>query len=208
MKKRRALLTLLALLLVVGIPTLLMLREYRQERLNRDLIAAIQVEDTGEALAALKAGADPNSREASIRVPPSIAEHCQQLIGKILHRSVGWNPIGGREPSDAGRTALMFYLGTNTEYDVNFVKALLDAGADPNATLDETGLSPLIWTVIRNDYRTTRLLLERGANINHRDCEGETPLDWSVENGENKISPMLRQAGAKTGKELDAEAKH
>src|SRR5205085_6763940 len=38
-------------------------RQYRQERLNEQLIRAIVKEDTTAALAALDAGADPNARK-------------------------------------------------------------------------------------------------------------------------------------------------
>ena len=64
MKKRRALLLpLLVFLLIVGIPTGYVMREYRRERLHRDLIVAIKADDTNRALAALKSGADGNARE-------------------------------------------------------------------------------------------------------------------------------------------------
>ncbi|HLK55094.1 MAG TPA: hypothetical protein VKU00_00930 [Chthonomonadaceae bacterium] len=86
MKKRRSLLfTLLALLLVVGIPAGLLMREYRQEQANLDLIAAIKANDTDEALAALNAGADPNARDHTDDQPLPLGEHMKQLFDQLLH---------------------------------------------------------------------------------------------------------------------------
>src|ERR1051326_9456230 len=62
MKHRCALLlTLLALLLLVGIPTGLVVREYRRAKMNRDLITAILEGNSKKALTTLGAGADPNA---------------------------------------------------------------------------------------------------------------------------------------------------
>src|ERR1051325_10455338 len=82
MKKRRTLLTLLALLLIVGIPIAFLVREYSQDRLNRELIEAIKVDDTDKALAALKAGADPNACDYS-GTPRSLRMYIIQLFDKL-----------------------------------------------------------------------------------------------------------------------------
>ena len=55
-----------------------------------------------------------------------------------------------------------------------------------------------------------RLLLDNGANVNARieglfDHPGKSPLDYSTESKHKEISKLLRQHGAKTSEELDAE---
>src|SRR5690242_10321408 len=104
MKKRRiVLLTLLALLLVIGIPTGLLAREYRQERLSQDLIEAIKTDNRGKTLAALRSGADPNARDHSDDKPLTWREHVTLLLDKVLHSHVKTDP-------DKHRTALFWYL--------------------------------------------------------------------------------------------------
>src|SRR5579884_2153172 len=59
-----------------------------------------------------------------------------------------------------GTTPLMYAAAFG---NVPTMKALLDAGADPNATSD-SGATALMWAV--NDIEKVRLLLAKGANVN------------------------------------------
>src|SRR5689334_20500135 len=123
MKKRRTLLfTLLALLLVVGTLSGFVMREYRNEQASRDLIDAIQAEDTDRAVAALKAGADPNTRDRSYDKPLSFGEYLRHLQNKILHLKTKGEP-------DEHPTALLLVLDETREENPTLVKDLLDAGA-------------------------------------------------------------------------------
>jgi len=62
MKKRRALLfTLLILLIVVGIPTGFFVRAVHHEQLNHSLIAAVENDDLAAVRRLLRQGADPNT---------------------------------------------------------------------------------------------------------------------------------------------------
>ena len=74
------------------------------------------------------------------------------------------------------------------------------------------------WTLLHraaNGGRTEaiKILLEAGAKVNAKDKRGFTPLDWGIsiiideEEFPRKVVRLLRKHGAKTGKELDAEAK-
>ena len=48
-----------------------------------------------------------------------------------------------------------------------------------------------------------KLLIDKGADINAQDVDGETPLN-RAEN-EKQIADLLRKHGGKTGEELEAE---
>ena len=97
------------------------------------------------------------------------------------------------------------------EGDIEAVKQHLAAGADVNAIVDD-------WTPLHNaaEYGQTtiaELLIEKGANVNTRDVDGETPLDVAIhpQNSFNTVSKeiadLLRKHGAKTSEELKAEGK-
>ncbi|HLK59397.1 MAG TPA: ankyrin repeat domain-containing protein [Chthonomonadaceae bacterium] len=186
MKKRRAL--LLAPLLLVGILMGLMMREYRREQASQDLIAAIKAYDTPAALAALKAGADPNTRDHSDDKPLSFSEHMKQLLDKALHPNVKPMP-------DEHQTALMLSLpGTNNDRNV-LVKALLDAGANPN-TGDENGNTPLIIAAQLNYHESLRLLLKYGAKVNVKGGDGRTALHGTAYRGNVEGVQLLIRNGA------------
>ena len=46
-----------------------------------------------------------------------------------------------------------------------------------------------------------------GADVNAKDVNGYTPLDWAVFNKDTKTVDILRKHGCKTGEELKAEGK-
>jgi len=51
------------------------------------------------------------------------------------------------------------------------------------------------------------LLIENGADLNVKDDDGRTPLDWAIMRNHTEIADLLHKHGGKTGKELKAEGK-
>ena len=49
--------------------------------------------------------------------------------------------------------------------------------------------------------------IANGADVNAKDEDGETPLDWVIEKNHTEIADLLRKHGGKTGAELKAEGK-
>ena len=62
-------------------------------------------------------------------------------------------------------------------------------------------------TPCSNCKEMAELLIAAGADVNAKDVEGQTPLDWAEEEKHKEIADLLRKHGGKTGEELKAEGK-
>jgi hypothetical protein len=173
---RTILLCLLFCAVLCGVPTLLLVREYRQEQLNHALMAAIEKGKYETAISLLDAGAEGNSTEeyGYFGFPPTRRANLSDWLDKLR----------GKPRYAPKISALGLLLHVPTEPDEipprpdppgypRIVKALLDHGANPN---DRTEYS-LLWydgTVLGNAMvlgysQTVHLLVDAGANINSAD---------------------------------------
>ena len=85
--------------------------------------------------------------------------------------------------------------------DVTAVKALLDAGADPNAK-NAAGATALMWAV--DDEAKTRLLVERGADVNAKSLDGRTPIALAAARaGSSAVLSILLDKGADPNVDLN-----
>lgn len=56
------------------------------------------------------------------------------------------------------------------------------------------GYSPLHWACGQGKFKVVEYLLEKGADVNLRDCEGATPLFWAAWTGnEQCIAHLLKK---------------
>ena len=51
------------------------------------------------------------------------------------------------------------------------------------------------------------LLITKSADVNIKDVDGETPLDWAESEEHKELADLLRKHGGKTSEELKAEGK-
>jgi tankyrase len=150
----------------------------------------------------LARGADPNAREVAPPPLPTIWERIRRLFHPpatdessmaVLHRAV-YNAKAeivedllrhGADPN--ARWSGEFWYSNETPLNVIFgencnriVRALLDAGADPNAAcIDEINHHPfpaLYRALSYGDTGTVRLLLARGAKI-----DANPGIEWALE---------------------------
>ncbi|KAK6705444.1 hypothetical protein SNK05_009341 [Fusarium graminearum] len=77
---------------------------------------------------------------------------------------------------------------------VNDVKMLLDQGVSPAAFYD--GKSPLHTSAMRGNVESTRLLLEKGADIEAKDKTGKTALLIAATSSKHEILKLLLEKGA------------
>src|SRR3954453_2270217 len=77
------------------------------------------------------------------------------------------------------------------------VKAILAAGADPDADADNTfKVRPIHSAVAVGDHEAARALLEAGASPNVEQQGGYTPLDAALRNNDTEMEELLRRHGA------------
>lgn len=77
------------------------------------------------------------------------------------------------------------------------LEILLKAGADPNAVL-KSGITPLIVAARRNDLtENVKALIKYRANLNAKDSDGWTALNYAENNKNPEIVALLKKAGAK-----------
>jgi uncharacterized protein len=76
-------------------------------------------------------------------------------------------------------------------------ETLLNAGCDINAA-DNKGRTPLMYAAIFERPGVVNLLLKRGANINVKDHDGLSALDWAKKSGNIEIlRPLYSSLGNK-----------
>ena len=59
----------------------------------------------------------------------------------------------------------------------------------------------------RGDIEAVKQHLAAGTDVNAKDDDGETPVDWAIKFNHPKTADLLRKHGGKTAKELKAEGK-
>jgi ankyrin repeat protein len=85
------------------------------------------------------------------------------------------------------------------------LKALLDAGSDPNATGPD-GQTPLMIVARSSDVAAARLLLAKGANPNIREKQrGQTALMWAAAASQGAMMRELLAHGAEVDAKSDAD---
>ncbi len=84
--------------------------------------------------------------------------------------------------------------------------ALLRAGANPNLGVAEGQSSPLHHAAAAGDVPALRVLIAAGANLEHRDGEGLTPVAVAVRGGSLPTINALIQAGADINAVMDGRS--
>ena len=135
--------------------------------------------------ALLGAGADVNARDDDGKLPFEDARYNQQLMGTNVY-----GKIAAPNARDQGGFTALYWTalyGTGAA-----VTALLEAGADPNAT-GRNGNAPLH---VAKSAGAVTALLQAGANPNVRSRLGDTPLHAAAQGGTAEMVTALLQAGA------------
>jgi ankyrin repeat protein len=104
-----------------------------------------------------------------------------------------WAPPGYPGRSDWNFQPIFFAVASRND---DFMKLLLDAGANPDGTSD-AGSTPLTFAIGYNYVDGVRLLLEHGANPNAIPDKAESPLNETLsQNRDHQIIKLLLDNGA------------
>lgn len=117
----------------------------------------------------------------------------------LLHRNLDGMQVlldAGADPAQPGMdgdTAVHFACMLE---DPRFLQALLAHGADPNAANGDTGAAPLRAALVTEREEQFRMLLAAGADLDHADRMGNTPLHVAGLINEPRRALDLLNAGA------------
>jgi ankyrin repeat protein len=65
----------------------------------------------------------------------------------------------------------------------------------------------LLQSVREGNVKAVKQHLAAGADVNAKDDDGKTPLNWAIRYNLTKTADLLRKHGGQTGEELKAEDK-
>jgi len=138
----------------------------------------------------LRAGADvKGANEFGATALYAAAAHPAALTAKLL--AAGANPNAGLL---SGETPLM---EASRRGNLETVRALLSAKADPNAKEENYGHTALMAAVTQKHTAVVEELLRRGAEVDLGAISGFTPLMYAAQQTDADITRILIGAGAK-----------
>jgi len=178
MRKRRIFIVILGLLLLPFLPV----ADY-QQHLNERLFRAISTDNLNATLAALKQGADPNARCATIeftRIPPPffLWQYGKYRYTLWCDWSGRWKPLWESEQT-RGYVTPIIVASQQKERNLAIIQALVAHGARVNDT-GIWNMSALQMASGSADIKVMKVLLDAGADVNQESSYGNTPLMCAV----------------------------
>ena len=135
--------------------------------------------------------------------PPDISIHDAAIDGDIeavkQHLADG---VDVNSKSDVGRTPLDVAIAFKQSLMTDLLRK------HDGKTRDELKAAESIWNAIEvGSIEAVKQHLAAGADVNAKNKEGRTPLDWAIKHKQTETADLLRKHGGKTAEELKAEGK-
>ncbi len=162
--------------------------------LRDGLFSAIRSNDVAKVKSLLKAGADPNPNSES---PPRLVGLAGQIVWflnpdrNVMEPTPLLVALYHVEHLPWGQIEIRYNPSPNPE----IVRALLDKGADANAT-DDIRTTPLFFGVVSGNTQVVDLLLKHGAKINQTGPVGTSLLLTSAGQGRIEMMQYLLSHGS------------
>ena len=193
-----------------------------QTRLNNRLLVTCtrELQSLDMLKRLLSEGADPNHRvEWCNDGSPTLHQWALyahvEAVQLLLDHGADINIL-----DNLGRSAIEYATGalnwSETSKAEQVVKLIIQAGADVNVK-STLGHTPLIWAARAGNLKITKLLIEKGANVDDTDNDGNNALhyarnpstkhDSTVKQNRQATIRLLCKHSGKTREELKAEGK-
>ena len=163
---------------------------------SRLICAVLQGRDGAAVRRMLAEGADPNKPDRH-GLYPLAAAHAVNWKGIAdMLAAAGARPETAALPDPnqmAGKnndTPLLVYACSYQNSHPNYTRALLDAGANPDAA-DSKGRSAAHWAAIYNNHQLLNLLDHYGADVFKPDHGGARPLYYACLNNSYRVATIL-----------------
>lgn len=172
--------------------------EFFDDPAQRALGEAVERGNLEQARAALEQGADVNALGRDGMVPLFWALAKQNVDGFrfLLKQGADPNVVVDLPRHFQESRAGAMEMASQLE-DPAYLRALLEHGGDPNTIVNELWDIPLIYRAIMSRrLDNVRILLEAGAEINHRDKSNATPLIQAITARQFETALFLLRSGA------------
>lgn len=156
------------------------------------LYSAVTMPGKVDAIAALiENGADINARES--KEGENILQHAAEWGATDSVKLLLSKGADVSAKDNGGHTALHYAVRLMGKAET--IKALAQAGAELNAKESKYGQTPLHVAIDEHNDEAVKALLEIGADVNAKDNNGNTTLQYAIDDKEDQIADLIRQHG-------------
>jgi ankyrin repeat protein len=103
---------------------------------------------------------------------------------------------GGADVNERDQLGIPVIVNAACRGNNQHIDILLSSGAEINASVGSSGRTALMCAIEWKRVETVKLLIEKGADLEIADKQGNTPLMIAKDNSYEEIIELLMEAGA------------